>query len=679
MRIGMSDSRADCTVTDLSGPHSGRRMVGHALFDFLKFTFSAPARFERNAAEEQFLQDYAKRFLAQRRAISILAVVYWSAFSVWDIAQALGSEQFRRILPDVLALRFLGIVGLAGCAWLTFRKSFVDERYATRVLMTMVGIAYLLLGLMLLVVPFPTNYMYYSPGLFMVMIFAYGMFRLRARPGIRLTFAFILFSQFVYAFMANSPLAGSQRLFSFYYFLFSSLYLTSFAVIGCAIVVELERTARDAYARERQLTVSNQAITTKSAQLEQLNAALEESKRDTEVKTTALVAMKEEARIAAERSNLNKSKFLADAAHDLRQPMQALSNLLEAAQHALVRRDHDSSGKLLAGAQTALRSARSSFNAILDISRLESGFVHAEYSSFQIEELVGEVIAPLSVAANERGVALRAHFGTTNTIVRSDRHLLARVLTNIIGNAIKYSDPSKPKPAVVVGIVRLPNRARIDIIDNGIGIPPQHWEDVFQPFFQLGNPERDRERGLGLGLSIVKSVMQLLKEHRIDMRSTEGRGTRFSLDIPRTDQKWEWATKEPQQSAILEDVSGLYVIYVEDDALVRASMEALFEEYHILYEAVGSMQELKETLLRMERLPDLVITDYRLPDGWTAMNIVEVVFAHFEAEVPVVIVTAEVTASPAGIPRARLLSKPVAPEALLSAIASSCQMQPALA
>lgn len=648
--------------------------MGRALFDFLKFTFAAPDRFQPDAAEEQFLQDYARRFLAQRRAIAILGVVYWSAFCAWDIAQAHGNDQFRHVLPYVLALRVLGIVGLAGCAWLSFRKAFVDERYATGVLISMVGIAYLLLGLMLLLVPFPTNYMYYSPGHFMVMIFTYGMFRLRAGPALRVTLAFLFFSEFVYAFMANNPVDGAGRIFSLYYFLFSSLYLTSFAVIGCAIVVELERTARDAYARERQLTVSNQAITTKNAQLEQLNTALEESKRDTQVKTAALVAMKEEARAAAEGSNLKKSQFLADAAHDLRQPMQALSNLLEAAQHALVRQDHDTGGKLLTSAQTALRVTRSSFNAILDISRLESGFVHAEYSSFQVDQLVSEVITPLYAAASERGVVLRTNFSTKQIIVRSDRHLLARVLTNIIGNAIKYSDPSKPNPVVVIGIVALPNRARIDIIDNGIGIPSRHWAEVFQPFFQLGNAERDREKGLGLGLSIVKSIMQLLKEHRIDMRSTEGKGTRFSLDIPRADAVRERAeARKLRQPERPEDVGGLYVIYVEDDVLVRASMQALFEEYGILYEAVGSMQELRERLLLMERLPDLVITDHRLPGGSTAANVIDVIFSHFETEVPVVIVTAEVSSSIAEHSGAQLLCKPVAPEALLSAIASSCQ------
>jgi two-component system, sensor histidine kinase len=650
------------------------------LLNFFKITFGAPDPFQPRSAEQQFLDDYARRFLAHRRAISILAVVYWSAYTFWDIAQASQSDQFQGVLTPVLTLRLLGVVGLAACAWLTFQKSFANERYATGVLIATVTIPYVLLGLMLLLVPFPINYMYYSPGLFEVMIFTYGMFRLRAKPAIRLTLAFLVFSELVYAFMANDVVNQSGRVFSRYYFVFSSVYLASFAIIGCAIVVELERTARDAYSRQRQLGISNQSIKTKNTELEQLNSALEDSKRDMEVKTAALVAVKEEARLVAERSNLNKSQFLAAAAHDLRQPMQALSNLLEAAQHAAAREDHDTSGKLLADAQTALRLARGSFNAVLDISRLESGFVQAEYSSFQIDDFVADVIAPLRVAASERGIALRTRFGTTKTIVRSDPHLLSRVLTNLIGNAIKYSDPSKAKSVVLVGIVSLPNRARIDIIDNGIGIPSQHWGDVFKPFFQLGNAERDREKGLGLGLSIVKSIMQLLKEHRIDMRSIEGQGTRFSLDVPRSDDARERiVAKEPQQTAILKDVNGLYVIYVEDDALVRASTEALFEEYGILYEAVGSMQELKKKLPLMERLPDVVISDHRLPGGWTAKDVAEIVSGHLGATIPVVVITGEVMTHATELAGAQVLAKPVAPEALLAAIAASCQRQPEMA
>src|SRR5215467_9141297 len=112
------------------------------LLDFLKFTFSAPDRFQSQGAEEQFLHDYAKRFLAHRRAISILAVVYWSAFTAWDIAQSADNDQFKRVLPYVLALRILGTMCLFVCAWLSFRKSFADERYATNVLIATVTIPY---------------------------------------------------------------------------------------------------------------------------------------------------------------------------------------------------------------------------------------------------------------------------------------------------------------------------------------------------------------------------------------------------------------------------------------------------------------------------------------------------------------------------------------------------------
>ena len=651
----------------------GDRIVLRNFSQFLRLTFRAPDPFEPEI-EQEFLRDYAQRFHAHRRAISILAVVYWSAYMVWDLFQALQSPEFQRVLWYVALLRCFGAVCLIGCACLSFGQSFNNEHYATRVLIAMVATAYLLLGLMLLLVPFPINYMYYSPGLFEVMIFNYGMFRLRARPTIRLTFVLLLFSEFVYAFMANDSGGQHSRTFSMYYFLFSSFYLISFAIIGCAIVVELERTARHAFFRERDLSFSNGSIKAKNAELNFLNSALENSKWDIEAKTDALVAVKEEARLTAERSNLNKSQFLADAAHDLRQPMQALSNLLEAAQHAMARADYDASGQLLANAQTALRAARSSFNAVLDISRLESGFVEAEYSSFQIDDLVAEVIAPLRLAADESGVTLRTRFGTGKTVVRSDPHLLSRVLTNIIANAIKYSDRSKAQPVVFVGIVRLPNRVRIDIIDNGIGIPSHHWENVFKPFFQLGNTERDREKGLGLGLSIVKSIMQLLSEHRIDMRSTEGRGTRFSLDIPRTDDLRTFEIiKDAEQSPIAKDVSGLYVIYVEDDVLVRASTVALFQEYGILYEAIGSVSELEERLPLLERIPDLLITDYRLPGGGTAKNIMQLMTHYFDADIPVIILTGEVQASPSELVGAQVLSKPASPEVLLAAIAANGQ------
>src|SRR5436305_1199141 len=250
-----------------------------------------------------------------------------------------------------------------------------------------------------------------------------------------------------------------------------------------------ERTARAAFTRERALT--------------DRNARMETAQRETRAKTAALVKAKDELRALAEQQNIAKSKFLADAAHDLRQPMQALTNLLGAARHALGQGDAAKADEVLALAQDASRLTRTSFNAVLDISRLESGFVEAELGDVDLPSLVEEAAALCRADAEERGVTLRLRWrGDRPIVVRSDRHLLGRVIGNLLANAVKYSDPGKAKAgraAVVVGIVCLPSRVRIDIVDNGVGIAEGDWARVFRPFVQLGNDERDREKGVGLG------------------------------------------------------------------------------------------------------------------------------------------------------------------------------------
>jgi len=391
--------------------------------------------------------------------------------------------------------------------------------------------------------------------------------------------------------------------------------------------------------------------------------------RDTEVKTSALVALKEDAKIRAERENLEKSKFLADAAHDLRQPMQALTNLLHAAAHAIERSDQEKSRELLHKAQSALRAAGTSFNAILDISRLESGFVEAEYTSFEVGELIDDVLVPLRVAAAERNVELRVRRGKT-AIVRSDGHLLGRVLSNLISNAIKYSDPAKGQRAsVLVGVVCLPSHVRVDIVDNGIGIAKRHWDNIFKPFFQVDNPARDREMGLGLGLSIVKEIMSLLGQHRIDMHSIENRGTRFSLELPRSGEAHPVKPIKDGTDAV-PDLSGMYVIYVEDDVLVRSSTAALFQEYRILHESVGSFSELEERIQLVERMPDLIITDYRLPDGRSAQDVSRLVAQQFDAGIPVIVVSGEADV-PSGFKPAAVLTKPVSAATLFATISAT--------
>lgn len=380
-------------------------------------------------------------------------------------------------------------------------------------------------------------------------------------------------------------------------------------------------------------------------ELARLNVELRQSEADTKLKTAALVAAKEGLKLQAERENLNKSKFLADAAHDLRQPMQALSNYLEAADIAAQRSDILKCAELIGMSQSALRLARSSFRDILELSRFESGFVKAEHSSFDVEALLDEVLSQVRGAAEERRVQVRVRRRGSGPplVVRSDRHLLGRVLMNLVSNAIKYQDERKgDAAAVLIGAIGFASRVRVDVVDNGVGIPRDQWDNIFKPFTQINNLGRDHEKGVGLGLSIVNAILPLLDGHRLDMNSAEGRGTRFSLEMPRTETTAQAVAEVGRSLATSLDLAGLYVLCVEDDALVRDSNASLFDAYGVLHEDVASVSELQERLPTLERMPDLIMTDYRLPDGCTAEDVLKAVWREYERLLPTIVLTGEV-------------------------------------
>nr|WP_229224245.1 hybrid sensor histidine kinase/response regulator [Duganella sp. SG902] len=386
---------------------------------------------------------------------------------------------------------------------------------------------------------------------------------------------------------------------------------------------------------------------------------------------------KERARRLALRANHEKSRFVAEAAHDLRQPMQAIGNLLGAAAHALGRGDAQRGGELIGTAQKATHVMRSSFNAVLELSRLECGAITAEYSSFDLAEVVSETVFALRPLSEARGVAMRLRLrGQRRLIVRSDRQLLGRVLGNLLTNAIKYGEPARADGAVVlVSVLALGRHCRVDIVDNGVGIAPELQRQIFKPFFQADNPGRDRERGIGLGLAIVDSILGLLACHSLELRSAPGRGSRFRLRVPLA------AAGEAVAPALAaapaaspDEVAGLYLLYVEDDRLVRRSTEALLREYRVLCEAAASLAELEVLLPGLERMPDLVLTDYTLPAGRTARDVVRAVREEFGASLPVIVLTGESQALTLDgeLAGAIVLRKPVDAAALLAHIRSLC-------
>jgi signal transduction histidine kinase/CheY-like chemotaxis protein len=642
-------------------------MAARAIPGILRTMLRPPPRFAPDD-EAEFRADTDRQSASARQTGLVLLLMIWVSYFGWDWFHGYRNEDFRPALDEVLALRLAGMVCifLTGAALLLWRDS---RRTIAAALSLCLGGLYLLSLAMIAVTAFPYNYLFYYICLPLILLFMFGAFRLESRLVYRLaglclvaSFVFLMFTETTGSATPKNILEYLSKSLS-YYNVAALLFLLSFSLIGCAVAVELERSAREAFARERLL--------------EDRNARLEASERDTRTKTAALIKAKDELRALAESQNVAKSRFLADAAHDLRQPMQALTNLLGAARHALGAGNAAKCDELLTLAQDASRLTRNSFNAVLDISRLESGFVRADYASFDLPALVEEVASPFRLAAAERGIDVRLRWDRDRRIlVRSDRHLLGRVIGNLLSNAIKYHDPAKPgRNWVVLGIVCLPGRVRIDVVDNGVGIAEADWAKVFSPFVQLRNDERDRDKGVGLGLSIVAAIVNLLAEHRLDMRSRSGEGTRFSLELPYGDPapEAEWRVEVTRPPGAV-DLSGIYTLYVEDDSMVRASTMALLDSLGIRHEAFASLAELAAALPDLEREPDLVISDYRLPDGRTAEQVAAIVAAAFDPPPPLLVVTGEMQPFEQGawLGAGRVLRKPVSPESLIAAISALC-------
>lgn len=628
---------------------------------FLKRAFLPPKPFPEDN-EAKFLSSYAKQFASHRRSAAILAIITWLAYVRWDYFHKDKNPLFENVFPYVVSLRMLGLLLLIAFLFCMKSKTYLNDKKVSAVLSMMVITSYSILSIMVCLVT-KYNVLYYI-GLLLVLLFLYGMLRLRAKyviinSGICLAIS-LACRPFIAPAFEGSPLPAD------YFLTVAISYLFSFMITGTAIAVQLERSAREGFSREQRLSVVRNEIT-------KTNAALVEAQRETAAKTDALLAAKDAVREAVEQKNRDKSRFLASAAHDLRQPMQALSNLLEASLHSFDKGEIDNGSRMLAMAREAASLSRSTFNAVLDISRLESGFVEATYSNFDITELLEEVTAGQGVQAAFAGVEIRRRKSRKGEaiLVHSDRHLLGRIIVNLVSNAIKYSDPRKAgAKAVIISAVAFINRVRVDVIDNGIGIRRTEWESIFKPFVQLNNRERDRSKGVGLGLSIVHASVELLEGHRLDMTSKTGKGTRFSIEIPIAHDGYARAdvisSLRDDVGIDATDLEGVYVLYVEDDPLVRQSTQAVFDAHGILVEAFGSVGEMANALPAFERMPDVIVTDYRLPDNQTAEDVVKTAREALGEDIPVVVVTGEVGL--AGREGWQLLHKPATPVSLLASI-----------
>jgi len=340
----------------------------------------------------------------------------------------------------------------------------------------------------------------------------------------------------------------------------------------------------------------------------------------------------------AEAANTAKSRFLAAASHDLRQPLQTLALL-----HGLLakRVTGEKEHELIARVDEALGSMRSMLNTLLDINQLEVGAVDAKIADCPMSEILERLRDELTYHAHAAGVGLRVM--PCRLSVRSDPRLLEQMIRNLLSNALKYTQ----RGSVLVGCRRREGKLHIEIWDTGLGIPESELQAIFEEYHQVGAAARQRSLGLGLGLSIVKSLSELLG-HPIRVRSLPGKGSMFSIEVPLTFPGDTAAITETlpaaAQAAAAEKPSRSHVILIiEDDAQLRDHLELVLKEEGFRTMTAIDGPAALALLASKEMGPDLVLADYNLPNGLTGVAVSQKLRRDFNIHIPFVILTGDIS------------------------------------
>jgi signal transduction histidine kinase/CheY-like chemotaxis protein len=333
----------------------------------------------------------------------------------------------------------------------------------------------------------------------------------------------------------------------------------------------------------------------------------------------------------AEEANAAKSRFLAAASHDLRQPVHALSLFVAAAQAQSISPETRS---LIDHIDDSVRSMGQLFNGLLDISRLDAGVVEVNRASFSLGTLVQSVARELEAQAHAKGLRLRTH--APDIFVDSDPLLLERVLRNVVSNAVTYTT----RGGVLIGCRRRGHLVRLEVWDSGWGIAPNEHEQIFEEFYQVGNPERDRTKGVGLGLAIVKRLTTLLG-HRLELRSRPGKGSCFAFEVPCTDLSTKPALMRSLPTMLLPQRGSGLILVLDDELTIQIAMKTLLESWGYTVLTAGSGDEMLEHMATAAEAPRLIICDYRLRDTETGTAVVERLRAEFNDDIPAMLVTGD--------------------------------------
>ncbi len=393
--------------------------------------------------------------------------------------------------------------------------------------------------------------------------------------------------------------------------------------------------------------------------LERANATLERRVRERTGELTRLNAELERAKAEADDANVSKTRFIAAASHDILQPLNAarlyVTSLIERQRG---REDAD----LVRNVDASLEAVEEIFAALLDISRLDTGAMKPELADFRIDELLQRLEVEFAPLAREKRLDLV--FAPCSVTVRSDRALLRRLLQNLVSNAIKYT----PAGRVLVGCRRCGSRLRIDVYDTGIGIPQGKRRAVFKEFHRLDQGARVA-RGVGLGLSIVERIARVL-DCEVALKSTVGRGSRFSVEVPRARAALAAVTAPIAPKVAAGRLAGTVILCIDNEPAILDGMETLLGGWGCRVLKAADLASALAVLDASDSELDGLLVDYHL-DGGNGVGAIGELRRRFQRDLPAILITADRTARVREEARAagvHVLNKPIKPASLRALI-----------
>ena len=363
------------------------------------------------------------------------------------------------------------------------------------------------------------------------------------------------------------------------------------------------------------------------------------------------------ARESADRANQAKSRFLATASHDLRQPLQSLSLLNGALRRGNI--DPEARQAVLQQEQ-AIGAMSRLLNTLLDISKLESGAIKPDPADFAVSVLFEEMRLEFSALASSKGLTLQVL--QCADCAHSDRTLVEQILKNLLSNAIKYT----PEGSVSLRSSHPdPNSVRIEVHDTGVGIAKDQLRLIYDEFYQVGVPTNSSRDGYGLGLSIVQRLVALLGAE-LAVTSEPGKGSTFTLTLPAGRGSAPGTVAKPRVAPQVQQ-GQLHVLLVEDDVSVRNATRLLLRSEGYLVTVASTLAEALERGVAMPRL-DLLLTDYHLPESETGMQVIAALREKRGHAVRAVLITGDTSSAVHELrldPHVRIASKPIKAEELM--------------